>query len=339
MRLDAIPVLRPQFEMVSISPDETLVRSGVWSGLSYVLRDEKEAGTLSAVLQRIDGSRSIEAIAAEVPAAGEQEIVNLVQQLLEGGLIELNEPGSVPSSALSPVAPLLLQTTQQPLGESLNKLTSGLVGIVGSGTVAEELRAILERSGVGRVVTVTGVTPAAAGGIDAERLSFLVCALDQPDPALLAAVNRWALEEHIPWLIAAVDGVCGLIGPTVVPFETACYHCYETRLIANMTYPEPYLAARQAAAAGHPSIGARRTLPSLAAVVAGWASFEVIWGLTTGYLLTAGKQLRMNFQTGAIESVDVLKLPRCPACGPFGRQEPNAVVYKTFDTILKEMGI
>lgn len=139
--------------------------------------------------------------------------------------------------------------------------------------------------------------------IDDGSLQGAACVLvglDGPRPDLLDAVNSAALREHWNWLPGRIEAGAGLIGPLVVPGQSACYRCFLCRREANLaTAPEAPGSGGAASAPLAPRIGGLMALETLR-LVSGMAAPE-----------TYGRVLRMDFHAGRA-SHRVLRLPNCP---------------------------
>ena len=60
------------------------------------------------------------------------------------------------------------------------------------------------------------------------------------DPGLASVtykLNRVCLEQRISWTAGTASAFMGVVGPTVIPYETACYLCYQGRAIACLDDP------------------------------------------------------------------------------------------------------
>ncbi len=78
-----------------------------------------------------------------------------------------------------------------------------------------------------------------------ERLkdeALVICALERVPYRAVLDVNRAALETGTPCLFVTVDGPTVVVGPTLVPFETACFACERLESLFG-EYPERQVAA------------------------------------------------------------------------------------------------
>jgi thiazole/oxazole-forming peptide maturase SagC family component len=157
--------------------------------------------------------------------------------------------------------------------------------------------------------------------INFKGLDYLLICLESFQPWLYEQINLACLELNLIWTWCGIDGHEGMIGPTVIPWETACWKCYDLRVKANIDHYEEYMAYED-------YLFKRKTnkaqfgylLPSID-FLAGLTSLEVVKdlsGITPP--LTYGTQLAVDLLSTQFELHPVLKVPRCPACGRLERE-------------------
>lgn len=103
------------------------------------------------------------------------------------------------------------------------------IGLLGSGELYQHVCQCLEQGGVSLLALNT--QELAAGG---PRCVLLVSIDETWQPGMHATLNRYSLEQRIPWLRAYVGLGKGIIGPCVFPWESGCVTCLETRQMAAM---------------------------------------------------------------------------------------------------------
>ncbi len=215
-------------------------------------------------------------------------------------------------------------------------------------SVGENRGSVLARC-VGEFIPTTTVREVNSNGGDLtdavleeamQEIDYIVVATDLPNPSLYKQINDVALKNKVTWTVASLDGAVGLVGPTFIPYKTCCYACYEMRLESNMFYFSAYQHYKKAAI--ETALKYQQAyvgLPSLADIIAGFLTYDCVRNIATGFGFTPGKITRVDFQSGIIETNDVLKLPRCPACGKTARGKPNVGVFHTFERVIKELGV
>lgn len=143
----------------------------------------------------------------------------------------------------------------------------------------------------------------------------LVC-LDSPAPALLDAVNRAALQANVRWITGQIYRGTGILGPTVIPHQSACYKCYELRRNANLENYEEVMHY-ESRLRQMPAIRSEFVAPKpLAQTLGGLLALESLRLMTqTAIPQMAGRILLIDFFAPEMTSHRLLRLPNCPACG------------------------
>ncbi len=211
------------------------------------------------------------------------------------------------------------------------KLKQAKVGIAGVGAAARALSRTLALAGVG---ALTLEEDGAQGPLD-EVSSF--CSVEQvaaeawpdvlPDqdlgllvyfPDHFAAqrarlLNTACVEHDVPFLPCRVGVYMTEVGPLVIPAETACYQCFETRRLAMGGGTDEFLQ--------------RRTEPRLAFPIGvELLALEVIKFLTgVTEPLLRGHLWTLHLVSGAHELHPVLKIPRCPVCSGLRVDPPHRI--------------
>lgn len=142
--------------------------------------------------------------------------------------------------------------------------------------------------------------------------SCVLGCLDAPDPEFLDAVNAAALRNGWTWIAGQIEWGCGLIGPAVLPRQSACYRCYSLRREANL----PPSQAGPASDWG--SVG---PLPGCVGSLLALEATRLISGIARPQ--TVGRVLRVDFLAAEMTTHRVLRLPSCPACGYGERRLPQ----------------
>ncbi len=142
----------------------------------------------------------------------------------------------------------------------------------------------------------------------------LVCS-DSPSIITEELLNEASLEVEIPWSRGCIDHYHGVIGPTVIPRQTACFTCFNLRLRSNATYIEDAVAYDKHLREHEPIGEETALLVPCAGLVAHHLALEALKVLTGfAYPTSAGAFLSINTLTGELARHVVLKLPRCPSC-------------------------
>lgn len=162
----------------------------------------------------------------------------------------------------------------------------------------------------------------------AKEANLLIVSFDEQQIDFLHLINDFCLESKIPWSSCCIEGFRGLIGPTVIPYQTPCYTCYEIRSSANIKHYEAYMAYRTYRQSHSEKLVHFGRLNSFANTVASGMSLEVVKFLTDiKPLLTYGKTLSIDFLEMKTEMHPILRFPRCPSCGLDAKKMPGEVVW------------
>lgn len=277
--------------------DEVFVRRGSRSTFSKVIRDEGRRGVLRHVIQALVEPRERDEVIAEIAGVEQEGEAHGVEQVLDL---------------------LLRHEVVHEVGASLDE--DGHVGhvrVIGTGRLAQDLAALLEEEGVS-----VGVTMLDAGtGDDEERLAetlegdedarCAVLALDHLRPAISYAANEAAMMRGLPVLHVVLDGSEVVVGPFVVPGETACYMCHDVGEEGTRQFRHDFVAYKDALDR-EPRTGPISPLASKLA--AAWAVLAVRSALTSDRSYLHGRLLRIDLERVEVVSHRVMQLPRCPAC-------------------------
>jgi bacteriocin biosynthesis cyclodehydratase domain-containing protein len=153
---------------------------------------------------------------------------------------------------------------------------------------------------------------------------------DRPEFSVYEEMNRASLRHGIPWITCSpLNSVEGAVGPFFVPFETCCYRCYDLRVKSNIAGYSEYIAFEAYALKRNGRVPEYGYLPAFPNVLGNLAALELVKHLT-GFIPpeTYGRVLSINFITLHTQIHEVLKLPRCPDCGPPSHLPPIALWSK-----------
>jgi bacteriocin biosynthesis cyclodehydratase domain-containing protein len=103
------------------------------------------------------------------------------------------------------------------------------------------------------------------------------------------------------------------VGPTIVPWQTACYVCYTRRVASHRGHAawDAYRASQV-----HGRAADEGSLPPLNGVVANQVALETA-RLLTGFAppTTFARLYEFDARSPAARGHDVLRVPRCASCG------------------------
>lgn len=146
-----------------------------------------------------------------------------------------------------------------------------------------------------------------------EQADFVVVALESYSPRVFHTVNEVAVVTGKPWMSAFFDGSEAIIGPIYVPGETPCYNEFEIQQEAVIGLKEDYIVYKEELLEADLDC-AHLVLPPYLSLMSGWLMTALIPFLISGRSFAVGRSLRVDLERLSVDGVDVLKLPRCPAC-------------------------
>lgn len=331
-------VRNPYLTVVQCTDDEVLLRHGARSRYSRVLRDDGRHRVLGPLLRAFERPRLSEDVVEPLSdRAGKEEIGGLIEQLAQDGVLVPEGSGTY-------------QMYRSVIGgRPVRALEQAAVGLIGLGTVGSRLATQLAELGAGQVRGLAAGTGTGGGGGDGdgtfaaeaagaghpavERLDgglegpegekalesllddsdLVVLALDGFRPSVLHRLNRTAVAAGRPWLPVYADGSELIVGPLVVPGESACYNEHEIQ-------HESSRALRREFQIYSEELSDRTVddlpplLPPYASIAASWAAIGITSFLTDGSSFLVGRAIRVDFERLEITQEHVLRLPRCPVC-------------------------
>lgn len=159
---------------------------------------------------------------------------------------------------------------------------------------------------------------------------FVVCCVDAGQSSLIYRVNRVCLMSGTRWSSCALEGTEVIIGPTVYPFETACYLCYKMRSVACAGNPEDAFAFEQFLdRRKRDDSGCRENLVFGAGIAANMLGLEVLKELL-GVVSppTRGRIVVVDLFELSVSKHVILRKPWCPACFRAGNTKSEGVTLK-----------
>ena len=260
---------------------------------------------LPALLPLLDGTRTLDEIAAVLGEAAAPAIANAVAALAQHDLLTAPSTKARRARPFEEAATLIAATARgdRSPAEVEERLRRADAAVLGSGSLADQVTRSLCLSGLERTQRV-------GDWHDRQTRTDLVVVAPAPgELPLLADWNRAALATATPWLqVLPFDGSFAALGPLFVPGETCCYECYRLRRAANVACPEEFWALETATAA-YPSA------PFFEQAVAG-----IVAGLALRWLVERDPFLPGVFYAfelaprPSITDHHVYRVPRCPAC-------------------------
>lgn len=149
-----------------------------------------------------------------------------------------------------------------------------------------------------------------------EGSDFVINCLDQGLASLAYKLNRACLKAGIRWTSGTLSGAEVVLGPTVHPFETACYLCYKMRAVACAGNPEDEFAyERFLDRRKQDDTGRRENIVFGAGLLANWLGLEAMKEITgIAEPATLGTIVAFDLLAFICTKHVVLRKPWCPAC-------------------------
>jgi len=329
------PRLVPWVSLVDLGDERLQFRA---ADFCYTLHSDLFINLFKSIHPFLNGSHTFEGICSacdkEAPA---EVIIFLLKALRDQGLLQEGERLKGFFADREPVADLdkKLNFFSRFVPDSqsiLQSLFQAKIRIVGSDDLKFLTQKALVEAGIPNYQCPE---PLSVGDNGAELheeiyqsiqgVDLLVACQETPGHAFFSRVNELCMEAGVRWLRVAIEGVGASIGPTVVPYETACYACYESRREANMEDFKDYREFKERLS-GSIENTAEGKLPLFWSLVANHAAMEVV-RIISGFAppKTMGRFFQVTCTSLDVSAHDVLRLPRCPACHP---KRPS---YETWD--------
>lgn len=278
--------LRTGLYILPHGDDEVFVRDGSRSAFSKIVRDSGRRRLLARVVQSATQPISAQGL-AESWHEDDASLHDIVSQLAEAGVL---------------VA----------LDESPSRVG---VALIGEGGLADTLTALAGDDDRLDVTRYDDLDALRAGfGTDEEpgvEAGVIAVVGDVLDPALCLDLNALALEYRVPAVYAHVDGTEAVIGPFVIPGETACYLCHDLQDEGARHLRDEYIVYKDSLRRGVPGPGAD---PGVSALAASWLRLALVKHDLSERGFLDQRLLRVETSRMEVMTHKVLTIPRCPAC-------------------------
>lgn len=302
---------------IVLGPDEVHFRAGPWTGPQITVTDEDGDEILADLVRRLDGTRSVEELLSEFADHRNAVLGLLVKLESENLLVDASKTRdaqrglNVVRERLSPA-------------EFRDRLGASEAAVVADGETGGYVARNLLSAGIGRLAVVDpgdGDAVAFPDGDRVERVAeperalvgvdVAVACTDTGDTASLLGLNECAHDNDATVVFSQVVGYDGVVGPTVVPGETACLDCYDERVARVHTRDRAVyegfkegLAQRRTGSVASP----------FAQTVAGFTTLEALRVLADEPPVLANKVATVDFLDFAFEPNPVLRVPNCSTC-------------------------
>lgn len=255
---------------------------------------------LPALLPLLDGAHTVQEI-VEALGAGAEEPTRKALELLDlhGLLVDGPAVGATDAAAYYVAA-----VCSVPPEKARAALTSSRVAVFGSAPAGIEVVRVLGSAGI-------ATTCADLADVVAEPADLVVVAPVAGEVEQLRGLNERRLSDATPWFaLLPTDGRFTAVGPLYVPGQTACHACYLLRRGATSGYERDFSLLE-----GRP---VRSPMPAAASTIAaGLGALICLRWLGAHDPTLPGVLYALELHgTLALTRHRVLRVPRCPACGP-----------------------
>jgi thiazole/oxazole-forming peptide maturase SagC family component len=318
--------IKRHYSIIAHSPDVVELRWGVWNPTSFTITDDTQSGRLYRIIRRFDGSVSVHQLAKEEGVA-KSDVEAILDYLIQLGVVEHGA-----TNALDHYLDTCLPTIRPLDGENASAQS---ILLLGDRFLTDEILRLLNASLPDADVSIVDSEDPAysllskndttwlMNGIEFhERLehfekwkgTFIVFATKIINPVQLRILNRVALALRIPWIHSAIDGPFLIIGPTFVPYRSACYECFETRVMMNVRETAGYQRYKNALIEGEMIQGTQPVVVALGSVLASHVALETINFAKTKTSFTVNNALAIHLPTMEFSFNELLRVPSCISC-------------------------
>lgn len=347
--------LSPYFAVRAIG-DRICIRSDL---RSFELSGKGVAALVSRVLPLLDGRHDERSIVRELRDFAPASVRGVLADLVRLGAVVTAPEAAVAAEAGDSAALAAFLRSWgggQDWERQVSRLKDARVAIVGLNEWAAVAAETLVRAGVGSLLLLDEPSRARrdSGASSAARLvrrlrglrsptslslgslrgrkghlelpldgiTLLLVTLPPDALQLLDGVARMAHGAGGRYLVAHIDGLSALVGPLVVPGETACWECLRRRELVNRPYVEEAAALQSALLSGVQASRRRLMPPGAASVLGGLIALETL-KILTDYSPSqlAGRRLELHLVTHEVRTHDIVRLPWCPVCGGGGGKD------------------
>jgi bacteriocin biosynthesis cyclodehydratase domain-containing protein len=317
------PRLAPWVTLVDLGDNRMQLRGAEYS---FTLQHPVFIETFQSVQTLLDGQHTVEEIISSCdPKYLPTTITFLLKMLRSNGILQegvISPPPSLTPENLKEnesQVQFFSHFVLDPVG-TLDLLYNARVALIGSDALTSRVQQGLVGMGFGSLVRIEGLSKKTAYDSSQlhkevsdqlEGMDFLIVCQDTTDYRFFQTLNAVCLETQTRWMHVSISGTKGLMGPTIIPHQTACYVCYDTRMASNTSELQGYRAYQS-------QTGPPKTegfLNPLWSTLAEQVTLEVA-RIISGFAppKTIGRLYEFEATTPLVEGHDVLRLPRCPAC-------------------------
>ena len=325
--------LKRNLSIICHNKDMVELRQGVFNTTSIYIEDDDKKGKLSEVLLYMNGEFKLSEIAKKVKIS-RVELEKLVDILLEKGVLEDRSSNLLDYYIES-------QLVVNNINNSLSKkYEKNEIVIFSNGKLSQKIiHSLAELEVLNRdiVVQVINTDDKLYSIIfDKENLfhqdselfyksmesfenlknKFVIFIQNNIDLLATEKLSYIANEIGCSYMMLSIDGPMLLIGPTVIPKRTACYKCFEKRIMMNLSRLDVYKNYKNALIANQVYEVNSFIEPVAANILISHGISEILNFIFTGSNFTLNKVLTIYLPTMELSFREILRLPNCEVCAP-----------------------
>jgi bacteriocin biosynthesis cyclodehydratase domain-containing protein len=310
--------LRPGATILELSADELAIG---FPNYTVTFTSPPVVRGIRALVEALDPPAAAgEAVRRAAAATGLEEpfLASVLELLRNEGCVGQGSDHTGPGGDLAEFFAYLGDGSE----EAMKTLAEAPILALSAARSSAELEAALSSAGLRAQVlplapgTSCGAGLEAADRILGERRSTLVVWGFPYRLPFARLVNDVAIRRRLPVLFGACEGVVGRVGPYVIPKNTACLECLNSRLLAHAGAPELRAFKQYRARFGDRIPDPWPTHPAFERTVASLLAVELSQIVLKRSPSTAGGILELSFADRSLRRHGVHKVPRCPSCQP-----------------------
>jgi thiazole/oxazole-forming peptide maturase SagC family component len=167
----------------------------------------------------------------------------------------------------------------------------------------------------------------------AQCSSVLIC-LERPHIRLLRNINRILLKMGIPFVVCLLDGPF-LSVMTIKGYETGCFECYETRIMARLESMTAYRRYVEKTS-GQLRRSDKTSMAPILGMLSQMGLFEAFLINTIHKAKLAGRVFNIYLPLLEVQVQDLLRVPFCSACGQIAKARYEEM-YTSSEKIVEEL--
>ncbi len=316
------PCLAPWVSFIYLGDDRLQFRG---SNFAFTLNHALLIGAFFKVRDLLDGCHKVEEIASSGGEAYFPTTITFLLKMLRahGVLHEFHSTFLSTENSLEKRQVLFLSHLLQDPGYANNAFSSSRIGLIGEGPLAEEIELSLTSMGIKKLSRFT----LADWKNDPKtgKLEFIVASRESPSFSFFEEINAKCLKAGIRWMHVALEGAMAYIGPTIVPYQTACYKCLSTRIETLVPDLESHLAFKKEHNERPKDEG---YFSPLGRIISSHVAMELT-RIFMGYSppKTFGRYYKLDTDDMVPSQHNVLRFPRCSAC--YNKKSPMDIWEST----------